>query len=139
MASFVYHSAKEHIAKSAIDLDSHTFKMALLSSSHTPDQTNDTVLTDVSTEEVSGTGYTAGGYTLANVTVTRSGATVKFDADDIVVNALDPSFRYAVVYDDTHASDALLCLLDPGALQEPAGDAVKLAFNASGILTLTDA
>jgi hypothetical protein len=139
MASFVYHSAKEYIANGAIDLDNDTLKVALLGSGHTPDQANDANYADVSADEISGSGYTAGGATLSGVTVTRSGATVKLDATDPEWTALAPDFRYAVLYDDTHASDTLIALLDPGALQSPSGQNARVVFDANGILTLTDA
>jgi hypothetical protein len=139
MASFVYHSAKEGIADGSILLESHTFKLMLLDATHTPDQANHAVKADIVSDEVSGDGYSSGGGTISNTAVTRSGATVKFDGDDVEFAGLAPDFRYAVVYDDTHASDALVALLDPGSLQEPNGSTTQLIFNASGILTLTDA
>ena len=139
MASFVYHSAKEKIADGSILLDSHTFKIMLLDATHTSDQANHGVKADIVADEITGSGYTAGGETIVNTAVSRSGATVKFDGDDVQITGLSPDFRYAVVYDDDDASDALVCLLDPGSLQEPGGSTVNLAFNANGIFTLTDA
>lgn len=140
MPSFVYHSAKKAIMDGSIDFSApDTFKIALLAATHTPDQVNHEDLLDISADEISGSGYSAGGYTLSGPTLTRTGATVKFDADDYIVAALTPDFRYAVVYDDTHANDILIALLDPGSLQEPGGEAVKLSFHANGIFTLTDA
>lgn len=138
MASFVYDSAKEHIAKGTIDLVNDVFRIILLAAAHTPDKAAHAVLTDVSGNEISGTGYTAGGAVVAATAVTRSTVTVKFDGTDPEFTALAPAFRYAVIYDDTHANNVLLALLDPGALQEPAGANTKIVFNAGGILTLTD-
>lgn len=138
MASFVYNSAKKAIIDGSIDLLNDSLKIMLLDSDHVPDAT-DTEKADVVADEISGTGYTAGGAALSNVSLTRSGAVVTFDADDVVIDDLSPDFRYAVIYDDTHADDALIALLDPGALQEPGGLDAKLKFNASGIFTLTDA
>jgi hypothetical protein len=137
MASFVYDSAKEYIADGSIDLKDHSFKVMLLSASHTPSKSGDSVKADVVAEEISGDGYTAGGGALAT-TFSRAAAVVKFDAPDPVFIALVPDWRYAVVYDDTHASDALVALLDPLALQEPGGINIRLNFDAAGIVTLTD-
>jgi hypothetical protein len=138
MASFVYHNAKELILNGGIDLLSDTIKLMLLGSGYTPSASH-SLKSDVSAYEISGTGYTAGGAALANKSVARTGATAKFDADDVEFTELSPSYRYAVLYDDTHANDALIALLDPGALQEPGGRTAKIIFDSSGILTLTDA
>lgn len=143
MASFVYDSAKEHIAKGTIDLVNDVFRIILLAAAHTPDKAAHAVLTDVSGDEISGNGYTAGGMVVAGTVVTRSTATVKFDATDPEFEALAPDFRYAVIYrsydyNADEADDKLLALLDPGVLQEPAGANTKIVFNAGGIMTLTD-
>jgi hypothetical protein len=137
MASFVYDSAKEYIADGSIDLKDHSFKVMLLDNTHAPAKDTHTVKTDVVGDEISGDGYTAGGSALTS-SFARSTVTVKFDADDVVLTGLVPDWRYAVVYDDTHANDALVALLDPGSLQQPAGTNIKLTFNAAGIVTLTD-
>ena len=137
MASFVYDSAKEYIADGSIDLKDHSFRVMLLHNTHTPAKDTHTVKADVVGNEVSGAGYTAGGSALTS-SFARSTVTVKFDADDVVLTGLAPDWRYAVIYDDTHANDALVALLDPGSLQQPAGTNIKLTFNASGIVTLTD-
>lgn len=137
MADFIYDKAKDKILDGSI-IPTHTFKAVLLSAAHTPGKSTHETLSDVSGDEVSGVGYTAGGYTLASVSLTRSGAVVKFDAADIAVAALNPSFRYVVVYDDSHASDALLALLDPGELVVPAGAPVDIEFDPDGIFSLTD-
>jgi hypothetical protein len=137
MASFIYDSAKESIADGSIDLKDHVFKVMLLSNSHTPNKSGNSVKADIVANEISGSGYTAGGATLAS-TFSRNGAVVKFDAPDVVYNALVPDWRYAAIYDDTHASDALVALLDPLALQQPAGINIRLNFDSSGIVTLTD-
>jgi hypothetical protein len=137
MASLVYNNAKELILNGGIDLVNDTIKLMLLGSGYTPSVSH-SVKSDVSGYEVSGSGYTEGGTALSNKTVSRSGATVKFDADDVEFTDLSPSFRYAVIYDDTHANDALIALLDPEDLQEPDGANAKIAFDSDGILTLTD-
>lgn len=143
MASFVYHSGKEKIMDGTILLESHTIKAVLLTSSHTPDQANHDEYADISANEASssGTGYTAGGVALSGLTVTRAGAIVTLDATDYTFASLTTgaAFRYVALYDDTVAGDPLICLCDPGSLQTPDGNAVVLQWNASGLVTLTDA
>jgi hypothetical protein len=58
----------------SIDLDTDTFKIMLTTSAYTPNQDTNTFRSDV-TNEVTGTGYTAGGATLAGVAVTYDAAT----------------------------------------------------------------
>ena len=59
-------SFKQELLQGLHDLDGHTLKMALFTSSATLDATTTAYST---TNESSGTGYTAGGATLANVVV----------------------------------------------------------------------
>lgn len=137
MASLVYDNAKELILNGGIDLVNDTIKLMLLGSGYTPSASH-SLKSEVSSYEISGSGYTAGGTALSNKAISRSGATAKFDADDVEFAELSPSFRYAVIYDDTHANGALIALLDPGALQEPNGANAQIVFDSDGILTLTD-
>jgi hypothetical protein len=72
MASLLYNSAVDDMARGAIDFDTDTFKVMLVTSSYTPDKDTHDKRNDV-TNEVSGTGYTAGGVTSA-CTVTKDTA-----------------------------------------------------------------
>lgn len=75
MASLIYNSAIDDMARGAIDFDTDTFKAMLVTSSYTPDKDTHTKRSNV-TNEVTGTGYTAGGVTSA-VTVTKDTANDK--------------------------------------------------------------
>lgn len=63
MASLVYTSCLDDLAKNNIKFSTDTFKMMLVTSAYTPSK-NHTKRSDV-TNEVTGTGYTAGGNTAA--------------------------------------------------------------------------
>ena len=82
MASLIYNSAPDEMARGDIDFDTNTFKAMLVTSSYVPSKDNDDFRDDV-TNEVSGTGYTAGGVASA-VTVTKDTAndkvTIQFGA-----------------------------------------------------------
>jgi hypothetical protein len=82
MASLIYTSFLDDVAKGNIDCDSNTFKAMLVTSTYSPNQTTHTKRSDI-TNEVTGTGYTAGGATSA-VTVTKVIASnlvsIQFDA-----------------------------------------------------------
>ena len=138
MADLIFDKLPYHMGIGNIDLDTDTFKIALLTSSYTPDST-DEVFTDVSTYETNATNYTAGGETLANVSVTETSGTTKFDADDVTwVNLTGTNIRYAVVY-DTSSSDRLVCLLDFGTARSPSSENLKLTFNTGGIFDMKEA
>lgn len=102
----------------------------------------DTTLAGITgTEATTSTGYTAGGQSLANVsvsTVTTNDA--KFDADDLVWAASGGPITasYAVIYNDTDANDPPLAFIDFGGSQS-AGDTTdfKIVWNANGIFTFT--
>ena len=138
-----YQSFREYLGDGTIDLDTHTFKVMLTSSSYTPNASTHSVKADVTNELSTANGYTAGGATLGSVTWTRSGATVTFDAADTTWTASGGNIvaRYAVIYDDTAASDELVAyiLLDttPADVTTTDGNTLTLQWNASGIFTLT--
>ena len=90
--------------------------------------------------EVSGTGYTAGGYTLANKTLTQSpNGTVMFD------NTVDPNWsitgsfataaRGAVVY-DTSISSALIGAINFGTDYNVTNGTFTIQLNSLGMLTI---
>lgn len=124
-----------------VDLDSDTLKVMLCTSSYTPNQDTHQYKSDV-TNEVSGTGYTAGGQTLTGVTVAYNAST-----NTLTLDANDPSWanstitaRYAVFYDSTPGSDAtrpLIAYWDLESDQVSSSGAFTLTLSASGLVTLT--
>jgi hypothetical protein len=96
-----------------VDFLDDTIKGMLTTVTYVPDQDADEYKDDV-TNEVTGTGYTAGGMTLANKTVTyTSGTNVgKIDADDLVWSTSTiANARVLVIYDATPGTDATRPLL----------------------------
>jgi hypothetical protein len=67
------------------------------------------------TNEVSGTGYSAGGGTLTNVTPTTSGTTALTDFADLTFSTATITARGALIYNDTAAGDPSVVVLDFGA------------------------
>jgi hypothetical protein len=137
-----YNSFREYVADGTIDLDTHTFKVALVTDAYTFSAAH-TVFADITNELATANGYTAGGAALANVTWAHSGTTATFDADDTEWTASGGSIvaRRAVIYDYTAASDQLVAsvLLDttPADVTATTGNKLILQWNASGIFTLT--
>jgi hypothetical protein len=117
-----------------------TYKVQLYSTA-TFDATNTTLAGITGTEATTGTGYTAGGATLASVSVTTVTTNdAKFDADDVTWTASGGSITasYAVIYNDTDANDPPLAFIDFDGSQS-AGDGTdfKIVWNANGIFTFT--
>jgi hypothetical protein len=106
----LYGAAIERIMAGEIDLNGHTFKAMLATSSYAPVVDTHDDLSDV-TNEVSGGGYSQ--VTITGKTLTRSAGTIVFDADDVNFgSAVTITAKYIVIYDDTHASKALLGYMD---------------------------
>jgi hypothetical protein len=138
MADLIYNTFKQYMGDGTIDMDTHTFKCCLLTSSYTPSATH-AVYADLSSQVASGGGYTTGGATLASVTWSRSGGTVTWDAADPSWTSATFTARYAVIYDDTPTSpaDPLVCLIDFGSDQSVSAGTFTIQFHSSGILTLS--
>jgi hypothetical protein len=89
-----------------------TFKLALYDNNASFDAST-TAYT--ATDEVSGTGYTAGGGTLTRVDPTTSGTTAFTDFADLTFSSATITARGALIYNDTAAGDPSVVVLDFGA------------------------
>jgi hypothetical protein len=130
------------LANKEIDLNSDTIKVALCTSSYTPDQDTHNYYDDLTNQVANGNGYTTGGATLASPTFTYTGASnvFKFDADDVTWSSSTITARYAVVYDDTPATSGtkpLICYVDFGADVSSTSSNFTITWNADGIFTVT--
>jgi len=124
-----------------VDFDTDTIKVALVSSSYTPNQDTHDYWDDVSSNEVSGTGYTAGGATLASKSVTYDSGTnvTKFDAADVSWTSSTITARYAVVYLDTGTASTspLIAYVDFGSDQSSSSGTFQIVWDSAGIFTTT--
>jgi hypothetical protein len=77
MPSLIYNSFLEDLARGAIDVDADAFRVMLVTASYAESKDAHTKRADV-TNEVTGSGYTAGGVTCA-VTVTKDTANDRLD------------------------------------------------------------
>ncbi|MFD8515144.1 hypothetical protein ACFV27_29685 [Streptomyces antimycoticus] len=114
-----YGPALQKLMTKQMDLINDTIKVALVKSTYTPNQNTHDEWADVSANEVTGTGYTAGGIALASKTITYNTTNKNwtFDAADSTWPNTNVAFRYAVIYDDTAAGKPLLGYLDFGTAQ----------------------
>lgn len=139
-----YNKAIEYIGDNTIDLDTDSFAIMLMNSSHVFTATH-TQRTDVSANQIAtANGYTqaTGGGTgklLTSVTWTESSGTLTWDAADVSWTASGGSIAAddAVVFDDTATNDELMFSFDFGGTQTATdGGTFNINWNASGIFTI---
>ena len=114
MASVIYNPFLFNLAAKAINVDTDTFKVMLVTSTYTPNVDTHNDRADV-TNEITGTGYTGGGNTV-NVTATNN--TTNDRVDIVLPGTTWPTStitaRGAVYYlsTGTAANDLLVCYID---------------------------
>ena len=139
MASVVYNSLKKLLLDKSIDFTNDTIKIALVTSSYTPNIDTHDFFNDI-TNEVSGTGYTAGGATLASkaTSVDTTDDEGVFDAADVTWSSSTITARGAVVYKDTGnaATSPLMCYIDFGSDKVSSAGDFTIAFNSEGLLNI---
>lgn len=97
------------------NLDGDTVTLALVTDTYTPNFNTHDQYADV-TNEVSGTGYSAGGNNLDSQTWATSGGAVTYDtADEAWTSSTFSSVRGGVGYDNTLTGDPLLWTATAGA------------------------
>ncbi|MCG8608951.1 MAG: hypothetical protein MI864_00305 [Pseudomonadales bacterium] len=152
----LFNEFAESIADGRIDLDTHTFKIAItsLQAGGTPTiAATDAVpcwgaggSTNLSSSEVSaGGGYTAGGETLGSVTWSQSSGVGTFDAANVTWTSSgsgDPTnCKTAVIYSDTATNKDAVGFVDltsdgTTAVSMLTGN-IAINWNASGLFSVT--
>lgn len=131
------------LANGVHNLGSDTFKLALIDNTATEPVAGTATprWADFSGNEVSGTGYTAGGATLSGTSTAEAGGVTTFDDTGNVTwsqNAAGPTDIYwAVLYNDTATNDEAVGFFDMGGAVSLVDGDVTATWNASGILTIT--
>lgn len=118
MASMIYNSCLRDLCVGNIDFDTDTFKMMLVTSSYTPSKAHDK--RDDVTNEVTGTGYAAGGNactpTVAAVDNTNNDVEITFAVTDWTTATI--TARGGVIYKSrggASSADELVGYVDFGA------------------------
>jgi hypothetical protein len=142
MASKLYGSFLMKALNKEIDWDSDTIKVALLTSSYTPNQDAHDYYDDVSSFQVTGTGYTSGGETLASKSISYNNDTnvITLDAADVTWASSTITARYAVVYDDspsTNSTKPLIGFVDFGSDQSSSSGNFTITWDTTGIVRIT--
>ena len=121
-------SFKSEALQEGHQLATDTIKIALFTSSATLNATTTAYSTS---NEISGTGYTAGGVTLTSATVAVSGTTAYFDAADPSWSSATFTANGALIYNDTN-SDKAIAVLAFGGDFTVAGGTFKIVLPAAG-------
>lgn len=140
MASLIYNSAKVAMIDGTIDLDTDTINVLLVTSSYTPNKDTHDFRDDV-TNEVVGTGYSAGGMALVSKTVTQDNTNDRavFDADDLVWTTATITARAAVLYKargGASSADELIAHIDFLADKSSTAADFTIQWHADGIFYL---
>ena len=125
--NYVCTSFKEEMLEGVHDFTSHTFKLALYTSSAAIDATTTAYS---ATNEVSGTGYSAGGATLTASNPTTSGTTAFVDFSDVAFSNSTITARGCLIYNSS-ASNKAVAVLDFGSDQTSSSSTFTIQFPAA--------
>jgi hypothetical protein len=127
-----FNSFTEALAEGTHNLGSHTLRIAL---SNSAPSAGNTVLTDITQIAASG-GYTPAAVTVSSSSQTGGTYSLVVAATTFTAAGADfAPFRYAVLYNDTAASDPLIAYYDYGT-SYTLPDGQPFTFNAGTVLTL---
>lgn len=136
ITSGVCNSFKQECMLAIHDMDTDNIRIALYTDAATLDASTTTYS---ATNEVSGTGYTAGGELLANVSVALSGSTAVLDFDNVTWAAATIIARGALIYNASKANRAIAVYDFSENKSSSAGDfvlSVPVADAANAIVRL---
>jgi len=136
MADVVTNHFKAEVMRGTLSLGSDQLNLALLDSNHSNDIDNDSVFSDVNGDEISGSGYSAGGQAIANTGVTQDNTDNEgvLDGDDVTWANSSITARYGVVYHN--ATGTIVAILDFGQDKTSSNGEFKVSFAGEGIVNL---
>ena len=128
-------------AGNRVDFVGDTIKVALTTSTYTPNQDTHDFFDDITNELPTAGGYTAGGAALAGKTLTYDTGTneVRLDANDSSWTSATFTARYAIVYKDTGTASTspLMGYIDFGGDQSVSSGTFSIVYDATGVLKAT--
>jgi hypothetical protein len=117
-------SFKQEILEAEHDFTTDTFKMALYADTATLGSATTAYSTS---DEVSGTAYTAGGATLTTVAPTTSNGVAFVDFNDVTFSNSTITARGALIYNSSKSNKAVACY-DFGANQSSSNSTFTVEF-----------
>lgn len=141
VTAHVYGLALSALNAKTLNLSTDTLKVMLVTSSYTPNQAADQFASAASTNEITGTGYTVGGATLASVTVANASNVWNLSAANTSWTTATFSAAYAVIYDTSvgsaYASYPLIGYVNFGGTQSPSGVTFSINWTSGVVLQWT--
>jgi len=128
----VCNSFKQELLQGLHDLDGHTLKLALYTSSATLGPTTTAFST---TNESSGTNYTSGGATISNVAVSLSGTVAFVDFDDVTFSSATISDAAGALIYNSSASNRAIAVLDFGSTKSVSGGTLTVSLPSASATT----
>lgn len=142
VTAHVYGQFLLDIANKLANMSTDALKVALVTSTYTPNLDTDQYWSTPQANEISGTGYTAGGAALTSVTSTYDSTAHAWElkAANVSWPSSTLTARYAVIYDSTPgtaATDQLIAYVDFGANVVSTNAAFNINWAAAGIVNIT--
>jgi len=131
ITSAICNSYKQEVLE-GVHASTDTYKVALYTSSATLDATTTAYS---ATNEASGTGYTAGGATLANFASGLSGSTAYVTFDDVVFSSSTITARGCLIYNSSKSNKAV-AVFDFGSEVSSVSGTFTLDLPAAGASAL---
>ena len=119
-------SFKKELYQGVHDLSTDTLKIALYTANA---DLNEATTVYSTTNEVTGTGYVAGGVALTGVTINSSGYTAYVDFDNVIFNAAVTA-RCALIYNVTQG-DKAIAVLDFGSDKTSSNFTITMPVNTA--------
>lgn len=124
----------------AIDLDLETHKVAMFTNTITPNFSTDTAyaVAPYNANEVSGTGYTAGGNALTSTALDESPTgSIRWDAADASwTTSTITNARCALIYADALAGNNAICLVNFGADYSTVAGTFAIVWASGGVVAI---
>ncbi|MBZ4564628.1 hypothetical protein GBQ45_14290 [Mycobacterium avium subsp. hominissuis] len=140
MTAALYGGFLQSLANKQINLNTDSFHVMLLGSGYTPSDAH-RYQSDIAAQEITGTGYTAGGQALSSVTTSYASNTLTFTANNISWGPDSTiSAQYAAIVDVTPgaaASNPLIGYVNYGELVSDTDGTFEIDWNAAGIFQIT--
>jgi len=135
-----YNSFKKALLDKSIDFTNDTIKLALCTSSYTPNIDTHDNFDDI-TNEVGASGtYSAGGVSLAGKATSADNTDNEgvFDANDISITSATITARYGILYKDTGtpSTSPLIAYIDFGENKTSVSGTFGITWNAEGIINI---
>jgi len=140
VTAHVYGQFIASLATKTMNLSTDSIKVMLVTSSYTPNQASDQFANTPQANEITGTGYTAGGTALTGVTIADTGNVWTLSAANTSWATATFTARYAIVYDaqtGTLSTEPLIGYVDFGANQAPAGVTFEIDWAGGVVLQFT--